>query len=608
MAKLKHVFADLYYIFIQRKIECILFMIGCFFSCAVFKHSDIESLIAWSLEIPDAFIRGGISGYSEILSQNLWNAVHGVVYNPFSLFGIIYGIWNAPILFIHYIFDTGYSFTVPTLLWGKMFFVFLLLATGYISYKIVYQMTLRKDRAVIAAILIWGSTTMMISIGFSGQDEIMYMFTFMMALYFTINNRNSVALFWMAISCLLCPVMLVLCIVVIISMTKKILEVIIRCGILSVTTILYFFLVLDSPTLSDDFVGWYFGRTILQAGNSGISFFAVTIAIVCCLQFFIKRKEFDSKCRFLFFSLSIVTFGICTFSWLHFYRFMTCIPFFVISLLIIKSDEAVKSGLFCLLLFEGLKTVIASMDHDCFLLSDSTRLFGEVPPAGINLFRVFSEIFPRLADSGSIIGGFAVACGIYILVVSYPNCKKEFFCSIPTKVMTVIWTSVPIVIVAIFIVAGVKIGGFYEIIEDSAVVTSAITGEEYLEEYYYSYKSASYVSVTVRTVTWNRMYPDNQKINLDIIEKDTGNIIATDSHSASELPNNGEFKFQIKDVDIQEGKEYLLRFYSPEKIENPDDYMYFLRTDAGKAETAWHCALEKNVITDYDVISQLFLS
>lgn len=600
------VWADLYDIFKSRKIECILFLIGCILSCVIFRYLDGLSLQAWALEMPDALFRGGISGFNEIFSQNLWNAPHGVTNSPFFIGNIIYSIWNLPVLLIHYIFNLECALTLPIRMWGKLFFVFMLLGTGYIAYKIVYQITEKKDRGTIAAILIWGSTTMMISIGYSMQDEIVYMFTLIVALYYLINNRNNFALFWMIMSCLLNPVMIIFCIIIIVSMCEKISEIIIRCGIIIIVTILNLLLSLNLPSGSDDYIGWYFARSLFQVGNSSVSVFALVIALVTFFQFFSKRKDFDEKCRFLFFSLSIVSFGMCTFGWLHFYRFMTCIPFFVISILIIKSEEAVKSGIFSLLLFECFKTIIACTDSNCLMFSYTTNFIADKLPGGaVSLFQVFAVRFPKLVGSISIIGGFAVACGIYILIVSHPTCKKKNFCHIPTKVMTVVWTSIPLLLVIMFTVIGLKTDCFTTDIGGEAPLASAITGEECLEEYYCG-KAASYVNVTVRPVTWKRQYPDNQKINLDIIERKSGNIIATVSHGANELPDNDYFTFSLKGVNIKAGQEYIFRFYSPEKIENPDDYIFFLRSNGGTADLDKHYALEKNNIKNYDIISNFF--
>ena len=131
LTAVKNVVKDFADIISARKIESVLCLLGVLLSCAVFRYIDGLSFTAWSLEIFDSLFRGGFSEFNDLMSQNLWSAPHGTLFDH-EITCAIWGIWNLPLLLIHYIFKTDYVITAPMYMWSKLFLVVILLSLIHI--------------------------------------------------------------------------------------------------------------------------------------------------------------------------------------------------------------------------------------------------------------------------------------------------------------------------------------------------------------------------------------------------------------------------------------------------------------------------------------------
>ncbi len=600
---------DLLKIASGHKTESVLSLFGLLLACAVFRYIDGLSFTAWSLEIYDSLFRGGFPGFNELMAQNLWNAPHGTLFDH-EITCAIWGIWNLPLLIIHYIFDTDFVISAPMYIWSKMFLVILVVATGYVCYKIVKHICGDKNQGIIACLLIWGSvTTVVISVGYSAQDEIIYIFLLLLGLYDIIVGKKNRSLIWMSLCCVINPVMILFVALIYISLIEKLVEIIWRIAVVCLVLIIRMSAL---PMAFDNsrYFDWYFERTVIAAGNSGISLFVVIIAFVYLSQFFIKRKDEDERIKYLCYSLAVISLAMCTLCWLHFYRFFTCVPFMTISLLITKNKKAVSGGLVGFCIFEYCKAVVACGDKACLNLSST---FGYVQEAvgcreafNQSLFEVLSSFFPILQSCNAVVGGIALICGIWVLYVAHPCQKQEFTCYIPQRIATIVWAMAPLLFTTAMLVVLAKTNLVSVPIEHDGTLATPISDSCFIEQYYKG-KSASVVSVTVRTVTWNRRYPYSQRVCLEIVDANTEEVVGYTECSPNDFRDNDYFTFVVRDVEIEENMWYVLRFSCKNSGDVDQNNVFFLRSDPKTANLESHYAVSNTdgTICDYDIVSKI---
>lgn len=596
------------------KVECVLCALGMVMSMCIFKYMDAMSITAWSLEASDALFRGGFGGWGDIMAQNVWKAPHGAAISAYILpFDWLLSLWNLPVLLIHYIFGTDPIVTMPILVWSKLFFNICLIVSGLVCYKIVILITENKNRAMIAAFLLWGSSTMMISIGYAGQNEIPSIASVLFALYFVIKGKKNVALVFMALAAYSSPFLMIFGFIIIISTSDKILEIVLRtCILLFVTAISV--VTISSSSQGDNYFEWFFGRSVFRIGNISISLFAVPLAVIVFIQFFIKHHDINIRNKYMLYALSIAFCAMCTFSWLHFYRFMICIPFLILTVMTTDNAEKMKSALFGLCLYEFLKAFIAGLDVNCYSMRYVPDFFKNHLGLDIgcrkSLYEIIALMFPNITNMPNIIGGFAFACSIWVLYVCHPSFKKEVNCRIPLRLSTIIWVSGPAVICLTVLVVMCRTGYMNVNIQHDDILAPAITGQACLEQYY-SGKSASKAYVTIRPVTWRKTYPENQQLCIDLTDAENGEVLGSVSCFVNQFVDNQYYQFVFEDIKLKSGKGYIFKIYTPENIEDENNYIYLLRSDDGTSKTNEHYALVKEggsiekVPASYDFISEI---
>lgn len=593
----RNIFVEIYDIFKSRKSEFVLIIIGVILSYLIFDYWDGLTLTGWSLNFWDAFFRGGFDNFSEIMAQNIWHAWAGAVDLP-ELSTCVWGVWNIPILIIHYIFNTACEVTTPVLLWSRSFLVILVLATGFICYRIVYKLTEDKSRGMLAFILVSGSSTLMfLSVTYAVQNEILYIFCMTVSLYKIVLGRKNRALIWMCVAALFYPPTVLYSILIIIASSKKVFEIIVRiCCILGVVA-LYTALLL--PGGNDEATSEFrrvFQRAGFLIGNGYMSILAVVIVIVYLVQFFSNREEPDENFRYMFFYLAVIAIFQCSFANLQIYRFGTYVPFLVISSLIVNNKNNMSSSVMSLCLFEVLRFIIACDSSWCLSFR---AIYPSIVDAfgwefcfrrnDFSLMQMLQYKFPFISAVTVVSNGVAVACGICLLLIIFPGQKKEFHCRISDRFMTIAWCSVSIVATCmmIFIMATtvyLNIG-----IDSYDALEIPVNGINYLEEYYKG-RDASSVEITLRPVTWGRDFPDEQKICLDLIRADTEEVVASTEWNADDMGDNQPFTVRFDDVEIKKDEWYIFRVYSPEIIYDSQYNIRFLHSDNGSADPERHYA------------------
>lgn len=603
-------------LFRSYKAETVLCLITTTISFFMFLYIDLNSITSWSMDLTDGFLRGGFTGGEDIRAQNLWNAHHGAFPGNFLFSYLFLGIWNLPILLIHYFFKIPFELTEPVLFWSKLFLEIIVLAVAALCYKIVVHLTKNKKNGLLAFILAAGSATTFFAIGYSGQDDIFYLLFLLLGLYEILIGKKNLALLFLCMTTYDNPSMIIYTALIIICTSEKLREMLLRLGIIFISAVLSMITVVDLSSSSSYQFNLIFNKTLLTNGFGTVSFFAVSIALIYFIQFSFKRKEHSQNQKFLIFFLNLISMAFLFFSYSHMYRYQVFVIFIIICIATVKNKKAITSGVFGLCVFEYAMVILTpSMQGSYFNFLRLTdwvkKIFDIEQVPNISLYNYIKITHPDLSMYFPILQGIIFAAGIWILYICYPKRKtnpdSEITCRIPLRALTVIFVSSTLIIIGAMTVSGFKMNHVASAYSNN--ITEAITGNNYVEQYYKG-KSAKWVQLTFRPSTNGKTYSKNQMLNVDIIDSETGEIVGTNSCSANGFQNGKNYSLLIKDVKMQSDKWYIFRFSSPKIIEDENNYMYLTCSKSGTANQESHYAManvnDEYISVDYDVVGEIY--
>lgn len=616
--KAGNIFSEIFAIYSNYKPETLLCILGLGSFCVLFKYFDGTSLQAWALETGDAFFRGGYSRFNEILSQNLWGAPHGTVNGVFLISNLLFAIWNLPVLFIHYIFKTGYIITHLTRMWGQLFFVLLVVLCGYILNKITSEISHNPKNGMISAVLFWSSLSVAISVGFAMQDEIIYIFFILMGIHNAILDKKNISLIWLAAACCTCPIMLLFAIPIVLFSSEKLAGTICRVLVLFSATVLQlqYITTLRLDIGAEDEIKRIFEASVITLGGIGnISIFAIIVILAYMSLWSIKCDGTEQKIRYLFWHLTILSVAMFVLGLILFYRVIICIPFIIMNITILDNTKKINA-IFALLLSEIMKTWIGifgvwqnSFVYLPYFPSRVKRFFG-LDSYSDAMGSILRLIFPQISNTMTIAGGFIVALGIWLVYICHPKHKREILCPINIRAMLVTWSSVPLVFVLLVCTFLFKVNILNLPLQvdtqnpENAKITYPIDGTNYVEEYYCG-KGANNLLITVIPYGGEKAYPFGQTLTLDIVDAESGETLASKSYNASAIKSGAAITYRVEDVKIKKNHWYKFKFYSPDLIENEEHYMRLFRSVEGSANPQRHYANDFSDAVNFDIISKL---
>lgn len=604
-------------LFKTYKVETILCLISTVLAFFMFLYMDLNSLTAWSMDFVDGLLRGGFIGRNDIEAQNLWNAYHGATNEGFVFSLLFWGIWNLPVLLIHYFFKLPFELTEPIMFWSKLCLEIMVIGLAVLCYKIVKYLTNNKQNGLLAFILTVGSVTTLFGIGYSGQNEIFYLFFLLLGLYEILVEKKNLGLLFLCITTYDNPSMIIYTALIIICISDKMREILWRLGAVLLSAVLSMkFMVGGTGTSSTNEINRMFNKTLLSTGYGTVSFFALSIVLIYFIQFSIKRKEKYQNRMFLIYSLCLISMSFFFFGYSYMYRYQVFTVFIIICVLTIKNDKIMTSGVLGLCVFEYAFTIVTISIYNSYFnfsrLSEGVKKILDIDQApNISLYNYIKISHPDISTYLPILQGIALAAGLWILYVSYPkrktNSDSELTCKIPLRALTAVFVSSSLIIIGLVTVLGIKMNHVASAY--SGNITEAITGENYIEEYFQG-KSAKWVQLTFRPSTGGKTYPKNQLLQVDIIDAESGEIIGTNSCSASDFKDGKNYSLLIEDVKMNSDKWYIFRFSSPDIIKNENNYMYLTCSQSGTANEESHYAMvnvdNQYVAADYDIIGEIY--
>jgi len=587
-------------------------ILGMVFILFAFSYKDGESLTAWSVEVWDAIVDGPlIHDYS----ANVRHAPHGSMSARAILYFMPWAIWNFPIWLTHPLNGNPYVHSAVCMLWSKLGLVVCAFAVGLVCSRIVERFSVKKEQGWTAAILFWGSGTLAISVGIFAQDEIFYILALLCALNNTLEKRRFRSLVWMTVAVSIMPAMIVPCLLLIFYSFEKLIFKIISAMLICSPYVLnaVFVPVWTGVADPNDYLGWYFKQAQLSGGYST---FGVVVCILAALQFFNKYETEEERKQYLLYHITCLMIAMCVFTAYNAYRAFLYVPFLAISISIIPDSQKRIAGMAGICVFEYSLFMCMCLENYWFwpfdLSEAARRILGVLPYRNITMYSLLTKYIPFLSGKEYLVPSVMFAWGIWLLCLIYPRGKQKIKCGFSPRVIMGIYSVCAFLFTALFCLLLYKTDITKLPINDYDIVAPAMTGSNSLDEYYKAKNSASRASVAIRPVTWNRAYPEEEILKIEIIDAVTGEIAGKSETSASVLPDNQPYTFEFKDIRIQSGRWYIFRLSPQGIIENEENYLYILQSKSGTADPEKHYAVIRDssgqeTQTDYDWISQIIL-
>lgn len=318
-------------------IAVLLAVVGILLFYITFNYEDGQSILAWSVNNWDLLVENRWGDFYTDKAVNLRGALHtdmefeGMI-SPFMY--IPESIWCLPVWLTHYFNGNYYIGTLPCIYWYKAFLLLATIITAVNCFHIVKRFTDDHYRSFLSAFFVMASPEILLSTGYAGQDEIVYLCFLLLAINAMLLQRRRWFLAWSTCAVTLCPIVIIPLLAIVLLKEKRIVRILISAGIMVLPTLFWsvvsngmenrytWFSTVDQAERVLDYI------TIpILSGTASVFVIAVILYYFYC---YVTEGVDDYQLIWLV-SLSVLWLSFFTNS--LFYRSMLYVPFFAILLL-----------------------------------------------------------------------------------------------------------------------------------------------------------------------------------------------------------------------------------------------------------------------------------
>ena len=548
------------------------------------KYVDCIAYTEWSIEIWDALFSGRIREYFLVSAENIRKSVS--YSNPFGcLYLLPWAIWNFPVWLSRIIMGNSSVGTTLCLAYSKLFLLFCAHIMSIYCIKIIRLFTDNESLDISVFLYVFGCGTMFLSIAFFGQDEIIYMTTLVMAVYYTIINNKKLGYILLGVSVTLCNIMIVPTLAILLIKEKNMFKTGILlvcfvapeklvshfCGIGKLSEIAQHHQV-GQPFIIKDLFDWFFMRTLFQASDFRISFLAVSLILIYAFCYLQKSENSEQESYRIILYPALILFAMNIFSWLHCYRWFTYFPLLSICVFIQgHRNDSLKCGLLFLTLFEHARVgMMVTLDY-C-LRFDSLKLgiinrFWERNGYTGDLYSFFHTILgqSKFDVYYTLVSSLGIACTMLLLIILF---KKNWNVNlnISQKALTIIHTILPLLIT--ICVMTLPIVCSYLVKQncynsDTSYSTKTISldmkSQQNTQATFPLRKTFKIKELNFRAFTWHNDYGEN-KLVLTIKNADSVNdAVYETTVLLNSIKNNDLTTIPLKDCILPAGN-YIINF------------------------------------------------
>ncbi len=433
---------------------------------ATFCYADINSLTAWSLNFWDLLFKGRLDEFYQYAALNVRCSAHANCAGNY-LWLLPLCIWNFPLWVVHCLTGILSVQNFFSILWSKIFLMVMQYITAYFSAKICYMLTRDKERAVCAVILMLLSPEILMSTGYAGQDEIVYICFFILALYCYFMGYWKRCYLLMLCSVTCCPIMLIPVLVLLFLKEKNLYKLALE-GILLVIPLVLFEILYRNDGIyqvvkeDNGFAGIIESMLLTSKvtfGSNTVSLGGMLLCVIYFICYMIKQEENDEYKKKVIYLLAIV-FGAVSFLMSNrFYRLFLYVPFLVMLIMISAQDLRMNLLLFTVVTYGrtyySLRAEYPQNMNTLYVMKNSwiTKLCNLV---GSDTYEDHICLWTRFHDMSTVyhmvIATCVFAAMLLLLIINYPKYKYNHEIAIPSKlILAVCAMCMPIVLAAFYI-------------------------------------------------------------------------------------------------------------------------------------------------------------
>ena len=326
-----------------------------------FDYIDGITETIWTLNLWDALFEGRILEYSAVTFENARGAPH-----PGDTGGFIqmlpWAIWNFPLWLMYPTPESGNIDTPGCIIWSKLFLVTCLVVASYLVKKLSMKITSDEYLSDYSFLLCLSAGTAILSIGYAGQNEIVYVVTFLASIYIYIMGHKipSACLIIYSLGCY--PLLVIPLTLLLFVKNYGLIKTFIIAIVGLVLGVIMFGIGGSSTSSSygslSTFIEKIFFSTPITMDAGTISLFMVSLVLIlfCCI---IRIKDYDVPSAIVCVTIFFTT--MMMFCWMMFYRYYVCIPAIIISLtLLYKTNRNLfKIGVVLFTLINYLAFLVA---------------------------------------------------------------------------------------------------------------------------------------------------------------------------------------------------------------------------------------------------------
>jgi len=444
------------------KISMVVLIILYLVISVLFRYEDTVSYTVWSVNFWDLLFQGRLGDYYSYSHENLRQAPHGLFCGSYlTVFPWI--LWNFPLWLTHPISQNVRVDSVACIFYSKLLLLLCVIGIAFYVYRIAKVVFRKSDeQACLAAILSVGGYEIVNSTAYAGQDEVVYLFFILAAVYFLLAGRKRMWLLFSCMSITVCPIMLIPFLTVYLIYEKNILKILGGTGMVLIPS-LFFEFVYHSDEIYQESKGinsTSIFESMMDGDRIGTALGTVSaVGVAIILVFFlcyIIHEEGQNQNVSIIYMLAVSFFIICFMSPLNvFYRFGIYTPFWAV--LIVLYEDRLNINLFLMTVVNYGRAFVSlgySLSPDPFMTQNwnltqnwnSQFIFPEIKTClGEIRMRAVSEMMVDILGSQYytvlfIARTMVFAGAIILLLINWKRWDKEISFQISYRMSMVMYT------------------------------------------------------------------------------------------------------------------------------------------------------------------------
>ena len=414
-----------------------LIAVSYFFVLSMFRYEDTVSFTAWCATFWDSLFSGNLGQYFTYAQNNYRGAIHNAAYVPWITF-IPWIIWNFPIYLFNPLSKNADVGGMKCIIWSKLFLIVCLIILCIYVFKLLMNITKDNFEYSLAGVLLVASSLEILSaVAYSGQDEIVYITTFILALHQFIKGKKRSGLAFSVLTVTINPLMIIPVLVVVLLLEKRIWVIFLHAALCLLPGMLFEVVYRNDLAYQQEKTAntKMVFQSMMNKGTIdttiGPTSIAVVLLIILLFVAYFKKVEDGNRAETLVYYCSIAFFSLCFLTYAIWYRYFLYVPFFVLMVGLSEENRNIKLFLLELLLIFRFVPCLSNyynFNYD-FLSTIGMRLFGGGSGS------VIDPVSPEFDNAFYIARTVTLAAALLLLIICNKKFTQKLEFKIPWKVV-----------------------------------------------------------------------------------------------------------------------------------------------------------------------------